>query len=238
MTSPENPHFSATAVNRIWQHLCGSGLTDSVDDLDQASEEEREVILDELAKKYAKSGFDMKGLIRAICASDFYQRSSERQQSSSVAPARPLKVLTPEQLFDSLEVALGLPISRIDQGPRYNGLRDALVSRMEEALGESPDDFRSGIPQALAVMNGKITADATDLKKSRTLRAVVDAPFLDIYEKLEALFLATLNRRPHGPEWEKFIRYVQSKKSDQEKGEAFSTIMWALINSPEFVLIR
>ena len=61
-----------------------------------------------------------------------------------------LKVLTPEQLFDSLEVALALPISSIDRGPRYNGLRDAMVSRMEEAIGNRPDDFRGGIPQVLA----------------------------------------------------------------------------------------
>ena len=173
-----------------------------------------------------------------IWHSEFYQRPSERVRSASGVAARPLKVLTPEQLFDSLEVALALPISRIDRGPRYNGQRDALVSRMEEALGESPDEFRSGIPQALTLMNGQITADATDLKKSRTLRAVVDAPFLDLYEKVEALFLATLSRAPHGVEREKFINYIQAMPSDEEKGEAFTEIMWALINSPEFVLVR
>ncbi len=238
MTSADNPHFAATAVNRIWQHLCGSGLTDSVDDLDQASDAERELILDDLAEKFAAGGFDVKGLVRAICASRFYQRPSESIVVESAVDARPLKVLTPEQLFDSLEVALALPISRIDQGPRYNGQRDALVSRMEEALGERPDDFRSGIPQALALMNGQITANATDLKTSRTLRAVVDAPFFDLSEKVDTLFLTTLSRPPHQPEREKFVSYIKSKGSDQEKAEAYSEIMWALINSPEFVLIR
>ena len=131
-----------------------------------------------------------------------------------------------------------MPSSRIDQGPRYNGLRDALVSRMEETLGERPDDFRSGIPQALSLMNGAITTDATDLKKSRTLRAVIDAPFLDDHEKIDTLFLATLSRRPHDAEKEKFSRYLQHRKSDYTKGEALSDIMWALINSPEFVLIK
>lgn len=238
MTSPANPHFAPTAVNRIWQHLCGSGLTESVDDLDQATEEERAVVIDDLAAKFAEIGFDTKELIRSICASDFYQRPSERVQDATSLEARPLKVLTPEQLFDSLEVALALPISSIDSGPRFNGERDALVNRMAEALGDSPDEFRSGIPQALTLMNGKITADATDLKKSRTLKAVIDAPFLDLYEKVDTLFLTTLSRRPHGPEREKFINYIQEQPSDQEKAEAYSEIMWALINSPEFVLVR
>ena len=63
MTSADNPHFAATAVNRIWQHLCGQGLTESVDDLDQATPQDREIVLDGLARKFAELGFDIKGLM-------------------------------------------------------------------------------------------------------------------------------------------------------------------------------
>lgn len=238
MTSKENPHFSATIVNRVWQHLCGDGLTDSVEDLDQASEEERAIILDDLAVKFTESNFDMRALVRAICASEHYQRPSDRNHESSRVGPRPLKVLTPEQLFDSLEVALALPISRIDKGPRFNGLRDALVARMEEAIGNTPDDFRGGIPQALTLMNGTITADATDLKKSKTLNAIVGAPFLEVDEKISTLFLATIGREPSGIELSKFIEQIESKNNAEEKGEAMAAIMWALVNSPEFVLVR
>lgn len=238
MTSKENPHFSATIVNRVWQHLCGDGLTDAVEDLDQASEKERAIILDDLALKFSDSNFDMRALVRAICASEHYQRPSDRIQDNTIVRPRPLKVLTPEQLFDSLEVALALPISRIDKGPRFNGLRDALVSRMEEAVGNTPDDFRGGIPQALTLMNGTITADATDLNKSKTLKAVVGAPFLKLDEKISTLFLATIGREPSGIELSKFVDQVDSKASAEEKDEAMAGIMWALINSPEFVLVR
>ena len=238
LTAPENPHFAATAVNRIWEHLCGGGLTDSVDDLDQATEEEREVMLDELAKRFASNGFDIKQLVRAICASEFYQRSAARPEGEGDENSRPLKVLTPEQLFDSLEVALAMPISSIDRGPRYNGERTALVSRMAEAIGSTPREFRSGIPQALTLMNGKITSDATSLERSRTLRAVVDAPFLDMDEKINTLFLATLSRDPHASEKSGLLKLINSRSSEQEKADAFSEIMWGLINSPEFVLVR
>ena len=203
LTSAENPHFAATAVNRVWQHLCGSGLTESVDDLDQATAEVRAVILDDLATKFAASQFDLKELVGAICASKYYQQPTAREPLTGHSLSRPLKVLTPEQLFDSLEVALALPISRIDQGPRYNGQRDALVARMEEALSSKPDEFRSGIPQALTLMNGNITAEATDLQRSRTLRAVVNAPFLDLDEKIDTLFLTTLTRLPRDSERER-----------------------------------
>lgn len=51
MVSPNNAMFAATAVNRVWQHLLGRGMTDSVDDLDKASPAERK-ILDDLAKLF------------------------------------------------------------------------------------------------------------------------------------------------------------------------------------------
>jgi hypothetical protein len=239
LTAPENPNFAATAVNRVWQNLCGHGLTESVDDLDQATKEQRSIVLDELAARFAQSGFDLQWLIHGICRSKFYQRpSSSDRQAPATSVERPLKVLTPEQLFDSLEVALSLPISRIDRGPRYNGQREQLVARMSEALGESPDDFRSGIPQALMLMNGQLTSEATDLETSRTLRAVVDAPFLKSYEKIETLFLATLTRPPHAIEMQRFLNYVDRQPDTARKRQAYSEIMWALINSPEFVLIR
>ena len=238
LTSKENPHFSATIVNRVWQDLCGDGLTYSVDDLDQATEAERKVLLDSLAEKFEESDFDLRELVRAICASQHYQRPSDRIYESTFVSPRPLKVLTPEQLFDSLEVALALPISKIDRGPRFNGLRDTLVARMEEAVGSRPGDFRSGIPQALTLMNGSITAQATDLQKSKTLRAVAEAPFLDVDEKISTLFLATVGREPSNAERQRFGRQLESQQSEKEKGEVLSEIMWALINSPEFVLVR
>lgn len=235
LTSPENPQFAATAVNRIWQHFCGVGLTDSVDELDQADDAVREIVLNDLAAKFAEGGFDTQALIRAIGASRHYQQPTRRPDSGPSIATRPLKVLTPEQLFDSLEVALALPISSIDRGPRFNGLRDAMVARMEEAIGTRPDDFRGGIPQVLALMNGKITADATDLSSSRTLAAVVDAPFLDAEEKIDTLFQATLSRPAHKSELERLTEHVASA---EEPAEAYTEIMWALINSPEFILVR
>lgn len=62
MVSPENPNFAATAVNRIWQHLCGRGIVAAVDDLDQVTDEER-AVLDQLGKMFANSGYNLRWLI-------------------------------------------------------------------------------------------------------------------------------------------------------------------------------
>jgi hypothetical protein len=239
LTSPENPHFAATAVNRVWQQLCGHGLTDSVDDLDLAPPGERAMVLDELAERFEEHGFDLKWLIGGICQSKAYQFAVDTSAAGAgTVASRPLKVLSPEQVFDALEVALALPISRIDEGPRFNGQRDQMIARLGEAASDSPDQFRGGIPQMLMLMNGAVTADATSLDTSRTLRAVVEAPFLDDYEKIETIFLATLTRRPSPVETRQLKEHVDDKSRAGEKGQAYAQIMWALINSPEFMLIR
>ena len=43
----------------MWQDLCGTGLVSTIDDLDTLEADERKVILDELAAKFADSGFNL-----------------------------------------------------------------------------------------------------------------------------------------------------------------------------------
>ena len=237
MVSKDNPNFAATAVNRTWQYLCGRGLAGSVDELDRVSDEEREV-LDELAQLFVASGYDLRWLIGGICKSKVYQQSiSPTPESTDSFVHRPLKTLMPEQVFDSLEQALNLPIAKVDGGPRFNGEREQFVGRMEESAGDSPADYKGGIPQALMLMNGRLTADATSLDTSRTLRAVVEAPFLPTEAKLETLYLATLSRKPTDEERAFLLKHVSERASGEQR-QALAEIMWGLLNSPEFVLSR
>jgi hypothetical protein len=239
MIAPQNPNFAATAVNRIWQYLCGRGLAGSVDELDRVTKEER-LMLDDLAKLFVESGYDVRWLISGISKSRVYQQSVVADAPAEEAGFvhRPLKTLLPEQVFDSLEQALSLPIAKADNGPRFNGEREQFVARMNEAFVDVPADFKGGIPQALMLMNGKLTADATSLDSSRTLRAVVEAPFFSTEQKLEALYLASLTRKPQADELSFLLEHINSKKTDAEKKAAYAEIMWGLLNGPEFVLSR
>lgn len=238
LTAADNPNFAATAVNRVWQYLCGRGLAGAVDDLDQVAPEERK-LLDDLARLFVDSGYDMRWLITGICKSRIYQEvvSSDEDQPSALA-GRPLKSLLPEQVFDSLEQALHLPIAAVDKGPRFNGERAQFVSRMNESAPESPTDFKAGIPQALMLMNGKLTTDATSLQASRTLRAVVEAPFLSLEERLDTLCLASLSRTAKPSERAFLLTLVNGEPNDEQRKQVFAEIYWGLLNSPEFVLSR
>ncbi len=242
LTSAENPNFSATAVNRFWQMLVGRGLFADIENLDIADEDER-AFLDQLGKRFAEDDFHIQRLVAAICKSDWYAakvgEESSQQQALAAKFRREMKVISPEQVFDSLEQSLHLPISRIDpKAPRWTGARDQMVNRLSEAIGQTPEDYASGIPQALMMMNGEVTSRAIGLDDSRLLRAVVDSPFIDAGQRIETLYLAVLTRQPTEFESESLAKYLADKPNDQQRREALGEILWALLNSPEFVLCR
>jgi hypothetical protein len=90
----------------------------------------------------------------------------------------------------------------------------------------------------LMLMNGRITADAISIERSRTLKAVVEAPFLDESSKLDTLFLATFTRYPTEKERSVLLEHIRTQRTADERRAAYDEIFWALINSPEFVLCR
>ena len=113
-----------------------------------------------------------------------------------------------------------------------------MLGRLGEAIGETPEDYASGIPQALMMMNGQVTSDAISLDRSRFLRAVVESPFFDEGQRIETLYLAVLTREPSDAEKDSLSQYLDSKPDDTQRRKAFGEILWALLNSPEFVLCR
>jgi hypothetical protein len=242
MTSSNNRNFAATAVNRIWQALCGRGLVPEVDNLDQATNEDREPVLNELARRFAENSYDINWLVRGICASRAYQcpsASAVGTEASLYDGSRSLKVLTSEQVFDSLEQALLLPVTRSNAASaRYNGMRTQMVSRLDESLGDSPEEYGAGIPQVLMLMNGPLTADAISVDRSRTLKGVIDAPFLDETSKIDTLYLAVLTRYPTEKERDFLLQHIRIQTTPEDRRAAYDEVLWALLNSPEFVLCR
>lgn len=233
LVSADNKYFAANVVNRVWQDLCGTGLVSTVDDIDTLSAEERKEILDELAAKFAASGFNVRWLIEGICLSKAYQRASA--PTGNKAAQRPVRTLTPDQVFAALDQSLGLKKGR-GFSPRYTAEGQTLMAQLEAARGVTPTDFRGGIPQALLLMNGSLVTQATALEESMTLRAVVDAPFLKDTEKLDTLFLAAYSRLPRAEERERLLKVIRAKTDPDAQKQAYSNIFWAMLNSPEFVL--
>ena len=111
ITGPENPFFARAIANRLWWLVFGIGLVDPVDDFHDQNAPSHPELLDDLARAFVQSGFDTKFLLRAICLSETFGRASSvtdrRQQDVRLFAHFPIQALSPEQLYDSLAVALG-----------------------------------------------------------------------------------------------------------------------------------
>lgn len=243
LTARDNPYFARAAVNRMWAYFLGTGLVDPVDDFDEHNAPSHPELLAELTHQFVEHDFDLKFLIRTITATRSYQLSSRSSGSASDAEPRhyavmPLRAMSPEQLFDSLCQATGFRDDGESRNPfafANNSPRGEFLERFSEQ-GQTPTARQTSILQALALMNGRVTASATDLRSSETLAAVVECPLFDTSARIEALYLSTLTRRPTAAEQSRLAAYVNSGGSRNNPGEALADMFWALLNSSEFLL--
>ena len=86
MITSRNPYFARAAVNRLWAHQFGIGLVDPPDDFTADNPPSHPDVLDLLATEFASHDFDVRFILRAIAASDVYQRTSRRTDPSQQNP--------------------------------------------------------------------------------------------------------------------------------------------------------
>ena len=87
-------------------------------------------------------------------------------------------------------------------------------------------DSAYGVPQVLRLMNTNLTNRTTDAVK-RIAKAAEGRSATVI----EDIYLTALTRRPRAEELERMRQYVE--RSDAERG--YAGVLWALLNSAEFV---
>ena len=243
MITVENSYFAKAAVNRLWSQMFGIGLVDPPDDFTADNPPSHPKLLDLLASEFASHNFDVRHILRSIVASDAYQRTSRQTDPSQQKPRlfsrMAVKGLSPEQIFDSLAQATGyvpVPVDRTSTGP---GALDSVRSEFVDLFGDDssrPTQQRTTILQALALMNGGLVSEATSLDRSRTLTAVVEFPALGTGDRVEALFLAALGRRPGAKRLAALVAYVDAGGVTKDPAAALADVFWALLNSSEFLL--
>ena len=244
ITEANNPYFSRATVNRLWDLMFGHGLVDPVNDLDPSNEPTHPEVLDLLARQFAAHDFDLKFILESIALTGAYQLGSESTHASQEEwrhfARMPLRGLTGEQLFDSVVQATGYQARQVrNRNNPFRNLdnaRERFLAKFSDAA--APVDQQATILQALTLMNGRILSDATSLTESETLRAILEAPFFEDADRVDTLYLATLSRLPEEDEKTEMLEYVRPKTTDEERKQALADIFWALMNSPEFVLVH
>jgi hypothetical protein len=238
-TSPTNPYFAKAAVNRWWAHFFGRGLVSPIDDMQPSNKPSHPELLDALTKEFTASGFDLKHLIRCICNSQAYQRSSvprpDNKKDEELYSHASLRMMTADMLFDSLEVALNhspaggknsdkRAMKAAGGGPREQFRQFFHTEADDDASAMA--DYAHGIPQVLRLMNSAQMNDTTAVVGK--LMKAESAP-----EKLvEALYLRILSRLPTPSETKRMVAYV---KSEKDAARGYNDIMWVLLNSSEFM---
>ena len=99
-----------------------------------------------------------------------------------------------------------------------------------------PLEYQGGIPQVLSLLNGPLVARLTNPTTGDLIAALADSPFLNDQQRVETLFLATVSRLPRDRERDQTQRVMQSKRTPEARAQALGDILWALLNSSEFVL--
>ncbi len=245
MVNPKNPYFAKSLVNRYWKHFFGRGIVEPEDDMRVTNPPSNPELLDALAEHFIRSGYDMKELIRTLCRSTVYQLSSEpnaynetdKQNFSRYYAKR----LPAEVLYDALAQATGVPsrLPRMPAGARAVQLPDMSLANyfllvFGRPQGTSPCEcersYDANLAQTLHLLNSREIQDK--VQRGHALRLARDRERSD-REKVEELYLYTLNRPPKPKELQACLQYLEKHRDRPQ--EAYADILWALINTKEFL---
>jgi hypothetical protein len=245
MSRKDNPFFAPALVNRYWKHFFSRGIVDPEDDMRATNPATNPQLLAGLSKHFIDSKFDMKDLVRQICQSKTYQLTSlpnkhngmDKNNFSRFYPRR----LNAEVLLDAIDAVTGtktrfsgLPAStRAVQIPD-SGVQSYFLTVFGKPEGSSACECeRTGdanLAQSLHLLNsqeiqGKLTSGRAGKFASDTKRPDED--------KIRELYMITFSRQPDASELALAMGHI--KKLEKKKKEAFEDIIWALINTKEFM---
>jgi len=151
LTSRDHPLTARVMVNRIWAHLLGRGLVETVDNFGASgATPTHPELLDHLATRFMDNGWSVKSMVRTIVMSRTYRMSGQHIEANAIADEdnqlywrSNLRRLEVEAIRDSLLAAGGLlettrptgapfgsavggDLSKINQKNRKNGIPDTI----------------------------------------------------------------------------------------------------------------
>lgn len=231
ITSPQNPYFAKSYVNRIWSYLLGVGLIEPVDDIRAGNPPSNPELLDRLTEEFIRSGFDTRHLMRLICKSRTYQLSFEtnrwnQDDEINYSHALPRR-LPAETLFDAIHRVTGAT-SRLPGLPPGARAAQLLDSNVEVPGGffelfskpprESPCECERStslnLGPILAMVNGPVIGEAIRDPNNRLNQFVAQEK--DDVKVVEEIYLSVLNRRPTPAELQAGIQALHSADADHK----------------------
>ncbi len=259
MSKKDNPFFAKSLVNRYWKHFFKRGLVEPEDDLRDTNPPTNPDLFEALAKSFTDSGYDLKSLVRTITQSHTYQLSStpnehnavDRQAFSHFYPKR----MTAEVLLDSIDMVTGSKTDFADlpPGTRAISLPDNSYTRASPFLKVfgRPDNTSvcecervssASLAQSLHLMNAadvKAKLTASGGRAEMLTKAEMSEP-----KRIRELYLAAFSREPAADEIRIAETHLLKPRTDatgkpldsqRAKRNGYEDLLWALLNTKEFL---
>ena len=264
MVQKQNPLFSKSLVNRYWKHFFGRGLVDPEDDMRETNPPSNPKLLDALAAHFSGGGYDMRDLVRTICQSQTYQLASapneynhhDRQSFSRFFPRR----LQAEVLLDAIDQVNGTKTTftgmpdgaRATELPDHGGVDNYFLQVFGRPAGASACECeRAGdtsLAQSLHLLNSNDIYEKLGNGLAATMASAEDKRADE--QKVTELYYAAFSRPPSAGELKQALDYIaqaeqtaqaqektppQNANDRRDKRTAYEDLVWALINTKEFL---
>lgn len=260
LTSPKNPYFTRSIVNRVWANFFSVGLVEPVDDMRATNPASNEKLLAALCEYTADHGYDLKALMRLILLSEAYRRSSDplpknRDEGKWFARAYPRRLMA-EVLSDAISDVTGVrdqytelamndgsteKLAGYGEDTRAIQLHDSAVKNyFLKAFGRNARDItceceRSNQPslvQVLHLSNGPTINDKLSAKAGCVTQILATDPAP--HAVIDHAWLLCLSRMPTDAEKKPFEEMLAAAKPE-EKREIVEDLYWSLLTSREFL---
>jgi uncharacterized protein DUF1553/uncharacterized protein DUF1549/Big-like domain-containing protein len=259
LTSPDNPYFARSIVNRVWKNFFGVGLVEPVDDLRATNPASNEKLLSAAAKFLADEKFDLKALMRVILQSEIYQRASA-PLSGNAADTRfysryyPRRLMA-EVLLDAVSQVIGIPTEfQVDLRNENRGLGEKyplgyraiqlpdtkIFSYFLKSFGR-PDREKTceceraaepNVAQMLHIANGDTINQKLTAKENVIAKQLSEK--MPSEKIIEEAYLSALSRQPSRAEKEKMLAALAEATPDEQR-PLVEDLYWALLSSREFL---
>ena len=243
VASPKNPFFSRHIANLLWAQYMGRGIVEPVDDARLSNPPSNPELIDALAAKLVEYNYDMRKMVRDICNSAAYQRTTRPNDTNELDDRNFAKAtirrMRAEVMLDCITQVTetkdkfrGLPL-----GARSVEIADGKTTsyflttfgRADRETICAREQVGPTLSQALHMLNGdtvegKIAAGGVVsklMKSNMTPREIASD-----------LFIRCFGRAPSETELRKLEEHWGVT---EEQPKVYTDIFWALLNAKEFM---
>ena len=244
LTSTDNPYFATSVANRVWAHFFGKGIVEPVDDIRVSNPASNPELFKKLGEKLVEYNYDFKRLVKDICASEAYQRTTERNESNlnderNFAHGN-VRRIPAEMLLDCLcqvtkanDKFQGLPLGaravQVSDGGTSNYFLTTFGRAPRDTVCACEAKTEPTLSQSLHLLNGATVHNK--IQQGGVVRDLL-AGGKTPPQIIETLFIRCLSRKPAAAEVERLMTVVTTAENPQA---GLDDVFWAILNSREFI---